>query len=143
MFVPYIFAGLALVTLIVAVWSPRWPVLKGTIDTAFFESEWDTESEGNRLTLGKKGNFYILYSYVRNGAKFQDSRIKPLWEINWQLSGSPEISGAKDYSAWYREGGTVDVHYCPLFPRWVCLEPGGYAVGIILAVASIVLFSLS
>ena len=139
-FLPYVVAGLSLATLLVAIWSLRWPRTKGTIDVSIFDREWVTESSGSEVTVEKKGKFYLAYSYSVGGALFQRSRIAPLVEIDWQFSGAPDLSNARGRAHWYREGATVDVSYCPLFPGWSCLEPGGFVITFLLGVTASILF---
>lgn len=139
-FLPYLVAAIALGTLVVAIWSLRWPRVKGTIDVSIFDREWEVESSGSETTIQKKGKFYLAYSYSVGGMSYQRSRISPLVEIDWQFSSSPDLGSARDRSRWYREGAVVDVSYCPLFPQWSCLEPGGFVVAFLLIAIAAVLF---
>lgn len=139
-FLPYLVAVIALGTLAVAVWSLQWPRVKGTIDVSIFDREWEAESSGAETTMHKKGKFYLAYSYSVGGRSYQTSRIAPLVDIDWQFSSSPDLSSARDRSHWYREGAVVDVSYCPVFPQWSCLEPGGFFVTFLLSGIAIVLF---
>ncbi len=140
-FLPYIVAAIAVAALVVAIWSLQWPRVKGTIDVSIFDREWEIEATGSETTIQNNGKFYLAYSYSVGGASYQRSRIAPLVEMNWQFSSSPDLSSARDRSRWYREGAVVDVSYCPFFPQWSCLEPGGFLVAFFLfAVAAILFF---
>lgn len=137
---PYLVAGLSLVTLFIAIWSLRWPRTKGTIDVSIFDREWAVESSGSEFTGKQHGKFYLAYSYTVGGVVFQRSRIAPLVEIEWQVSNSPDLSAARGRTYWYREGVIVDVSYCPFVPGWSCLEPGGFFVAFLLGVTAMILF---
>jgi len=139
-FLPYLVAAIAVGTLVVAIWSLQWPRVKGTIDVSIFDREWEVETTGSETTLQKRGKFYLAYSYAVEGITFQGSRISPLVEFDWQFSSSPDLSSANDRSKWYRKGASVDVSYCPFFPKWSCLEPGGFAIGFLLGVVAAILF---
>lgn len=139
-FLPYLIAALAVGTLAVAIWSLQWPRVKGTIEVSIFDTEWEVESTGSETTAQKKGRFYLAYSYSVAGIAYQSSRISPLLEFDWQVSSSPHLSSASDRSKWYREGAIIDVSYCPLNPRWSCLEPGGFAIAFLLGAAATILF---
>ena len=138
-FLPYLVAAIALGTLAVAIWSLQWPRVKGTIDVSIFDRESEVESSGFQATIQKKGKFYLAYSYSVGGTKYQRSRIAPLVEIDWQFSNSPDLSSARDRSHWYREGAVVDVSYCPFYPGWSCLEPGGFIVAGLFGVIAVIL----
>ena len=90
--------------------------------------------------MQKKGKFYLAYTYSVGGVRYQRSRIAPLVEIDWQFSSSPDFSSARDRARWYREGAVVEVSYCPAFPQWSCLEPGGFVVAFLLSAIAAILF---
>jgi hypothetical protein len=138
-FLPYLIGATTAATLGVAIWSLKWPHAKGTIDVSIFERE-ETGFSGPDGAPRKRGKFYLAYSYSVAGVSFQGARIAPLVEIDWQFSSSPDLSSARDRAYWYREGATVDVSYCPIFPRWSCLEPGGFFVAFLLGAITAVLF---
>ncbi len=135
-----IFAALSAGVLGVAIWSLYWPRVKGTIDVSIFDLEWGTDLTEDGPMVQRRGRFYLAYSYNAMGRDFQGSRIAPLFEMDWQFSGSSELGNAKGKAQWYREGLKVDVYYCPLFPSWACLEPGGFILGISLGIIAAILF---
>ena len=139
-FLAYLVTAIGLGTLVVAVWSLQWPRVKGTIDVSIFDREWEADSSGSDTTIQKKGKFYLAYSYSVGGTRYQRSRIAPLVDVDWQFSSSPDLSNARDRSQWYREGAVVDVSYCPFFPQWSCLEPGGFLVALLLSAIAAILF---
>jgi hypothetical protein len=139
-FIPYAFAGGSLVILLVAIWSRRWPRTRGMIEVSIFDREWEAESSGSKFALEKKGKFYLAYSYSVGGIAFQGSRLAPLAEFDWQVSGSADLGSAHDRAGRYREGATVEVSYCPFLPRWSCLEPGGYVSAFVFGAVAALLF---
>jgi hypothetical protein len=134
---PCFFGGLTVVTLTFAFWSMSWPTVKGTIDVSIYDREWSADASGSEVTIEKKGRFYLAYSYSVGGRAFQGSRISPLVESDWQFTGVPDLSSAHDKAQWYREGAVVDVHYCPMFPAWACLEPGGFLIAAALGLVTV------
>jgi len=138
--VPYILAALAFVAVFIALWSHRWPKVEGRVDISIFDPEWQTEVSGPQITFERRGTHHLAYTYTVGGETFQSSRIAPIANLEWQLSGSPDTSSARDDSRWYREGGTVAVYYCPFLPRWSCLEPGGFMVAALLALIGGILY---
>lgn len=137
---PYLCAGLSLVTMGIAFWSVNWPRVRGTIDISIYDREWEANSSGGRTTYEEKGKFYLLYSYTIGGMRFQGTRISLVVDIEWQVSGSPDLGSARGNSRWYREGSLVDVYYCPFYPKWACLEPGGFIFAALLSLGTVIWF---
>ena len=136
-FIAYSVAAISLATLVVAIWSLRWPRVKGLIDLSIYDREWGSDGFDGRQ---KNGKFYITYSYTVDGIGFEGTRISPLIHFEWQLSGSPDLSNSYDRSKRYREGAIVYVSYCPSLPGWSCLEPGGFFSALLLGAIAAVLF---
>lgn len=137
---PYVFAGFSLVTLAIAFWSVSWPRVKGTIDISIYDREWEASSSGNSTTFEKKGKFYLVYSYTVGALQFQGTRVSPLVDVEWQVSGSPDLGSARGRSRWYREGLVVEVYYCPFYPKWACLEPGGFIFAALIGIGTVIWF---
>ena len=134
----YLFAGGALVTYALEVWSARWPTLQGTVDSSYLGRGPAYEWEATNY-VAERGNLYVYYSYTRDGVTVQASRLRALWPINWDLGTSRRDQDLVN-SERYRTGSAVKVYYCPLWPRWVCLKPGGYLPTFVLAVAAFATF---
>jgi hypothetical protein len=141
--------ALATLALGVALWSYRWPSVKGRIDISILDQEtgWDSDHTGGRTEIARtqKDKFYLSYSYSINGVAYAGSRIAPFADVNWHLSSGGDShawSRARDKAKWYREGSAPDVYYCPIFPAWACLEPGGIFTALMLGAAAGGLFWL-
>ena len=130
-FLPLVFGAFSIVALGLAIWSFTWPRVKGTVDISIFTQDWDADASGSEIVVQKRGKLDLAYSYSIHGTAFQGSRVVPLFDVDWQLFNSPEFSRAHDLADRYREGAVVDVSYCPYFPQWACLEPGGFLAGIL------------
>jgi len=139
---PLFVLGVACATLGIAFWSHRWPRARGVVETSIFDVEWEAEGSGSRVSVEKRGRFYLAYAYSVGGREFRASRIAPLVDFDWYFTGSPQLGGARDRSMRYREGAPVDVSYCPIWPRWSCLEPGGFGAAFLLAAVAAILFAL-
>jgi len=152
-YLPLLFSlGLGLVaglTLGVAIWSLRWPFVKGRIEASFVdkESDWDDESGANATSVYQKESesLCLAYSYEVNAVRYMSGNVKPWGNSDWSLTsgggdwpGSGKIlwSGARDDAKWYRPDAVVDVYYCPQRPQWACLEPGGFLIPFLLGAAA-------
>lgn len=135
-------ALLGLALLLVGFWSQRWPKTKGIILVSIYDQEWQAETTSAGGNLEKKDTFHFAYSFVVAGQEYQSSNIKPNGDLEWSTS-TPGLSSAADRSRWYREGKSVDVYYCPLWPKLCCLEPGGILLPIVLIIASGFIFLIA
>jgi len=132
-------AGLAAVVTAVAFWSLGWPRVKGTVEESDYEETWRARGGGRGLSVEKEGRFQLKYTYSVDGVTYHGTRISPLLDLEWQVSNAPDLGNAKRNSQIYRQGTRVDVAYCPHFPKWACLEPGGFLTAILLGVIATVL----
>ncbi|HWA25228.1 MAG TPA: DUF3592 domain-containing protein [Lacunisphaera sp.] len=119
------FVGAAGASLAIAVWSLRWPSVKGTIEVSLVETTVDSRA---RLSETHE----LAYSYTVRGANFLGSNVKPWGGGSGTVvdsdSEKPLWSAARDNARWYRPGVVVDIYYCPMRPQWSCLEPGGFVL---------------
>lgn len=97
----------------VALWSLRWPSVKGRVDISIYDPH---DDPGN-------GGLSLSYSYAVAGRSFAGEKIRPL--------GFEWFGSRGRYAQRYTEGTVVDVYYCPIFPDVSCLIPGAY-IGIFL-----------
>lgn len=140
---PWVLTALALMTFGLALWSFNWPSVKGRIDISIFDQEvnWETSSTsgGTSVNRTKTDKLHLSYSYSVNGVTYHGSRISPFAEFSWHLSmggDSSAWSKARDNAKWYRESASPDVYFCPFYPRWACLEPGGLLCALVLGTAA-------
>ncbi|MBL9216302.1 MAG: hypothetical protein JNG83_12565 [Opitutaceae bacterium] len=141
------------ISLGVALWSLRWPSVKGRIEASFLDQEtgWDTTVRGSDLIVYKREteSHALAYSYEIGGVKYLGANIKPWGNHEWSLrtgsneepdSGKILWSGARDTAKGYRPDAGVDVYYCPVRPQWSCLEPGGLVIPLFLTGVALVLY---
>ena len=138
--IPYGLLMIAVGVAGVAYWSHTWPSVKGVIEVSNYDEEWQASSTHDGTSFEKAGTFDLVYSYTLDGEQRQSGRIKPMVKLNLHLTGHPKLGTARADAHWFREGSVVDVYYCPTFPSWVCLEPGGFSAAILLGVAGVVAF---
>jgi len=115
------------------------PRVKGTVEESDYEETLRARGGGRGLSVEKEGRFQLKYTYSVDGVSYQGTRISPFLDMDWQVSGAPDLGSAKRNSQIYRQGARVDVAYCPNFPKWSCLEPGGFSAAILLGVIATVL----
>ena len=87
------------------------------------------------MTLEKRDKFYLSYVYNVGGIDYASNRIAPLADLDWHIGNVD--SSARNKSRWYREGANIDVYYCPIWPAWSCLEPGGFLMTAMLVAISV------
>lgn len=105
------------------------------MNISIFDQEWEAVASKTDVRVEKQDKFYLSYSYNVAGIDYASGRIAPLVEFDWHI-GKVD-SGARNKSRWYREGAIVDVYYCPMWPAWSCLEPGGFMMTALLILASV------
>ena len=138
--IPYVLLVMSVSVAGVAFWSHTWPSVKGVIEVSIYDEEWQTSSTNEGASVEKVGEFYLLYSFTLNGEERQSNRIKPIAKLNLHITGHPKLGTVRADAHRFREGAVVDVFYCPYFPSWVCLEPGGFTAAVLLGLAGGVAF---
>jgi hypothetical protein len=120
----YLLAGIALV---VSIYSKTWPSTKGRLIDAHVEPD---RSGG---TYSESPSF--LYEFTVRDRTYRSSFIRPSGDFSWS-STIPGISSARAQIDEIINLGELTVYYCPVFPRFACLRPGGYAAAIFLSVVA-------
>lgn len=106
---PLVVGGGGLLLLAAALWSARWPSVKGIVNISIYDTDDDVVSSGKKL--------HLSYAYVVGQRAYAGSRIA--------LPGLAQAENDEQSSWRLREGVVVDVYYCPLWPKLSCLERGG------------------
>ena len=134
------------VTLAVALWSRRWPQTQGTINISVFEREsgWNFSRGvgGMRITREVDEKLHLDYSYLVDGQEYHGKLVSPIGARS-QISlggGTPVWSSARDRANAIVKACLVNMYFCPLFPKWACLEPGGFLDAATLFAFTLVLF---
>lgn len=134
--------SLAVVLAAIGMWSLRWPKVSGLIKVSIYEQEWQTESKDATTSFQKQDVHHFAYAFEVQGQEYLSSAIRPNGDLEWHTT-TPGLSSAADRSRWYREGKVVDVYYCPLWPRWSCLEPGGFFMPMVVLFAAVLMFVIA
>jgi hypothetical protein len=126
----------------IGLWSLRWPKVTGVIKVSIYDQEWQMESRGSTTSIRKQDVHHFAYSFEVHGQEYLSSAIRPNGDPEWHAT-TPGLSSAADRSRWYREGKVVDVYYCPLWPKWSCLEPGGFFMPVVVLAAAVGMFVIA
>ena len=118
----YLLAGFAFM---VSIYSKRWPSTKGQLITARVESD---RSEG-----GYSESPSILYEFVVGNRRYRSSLIRASGDFSWSTT-IPDLSSANAQIDEIINQGELTVYYCPIFPRFACLQPGGFMSSVLLLV---------
>lgn len=109
----------------VALYSKTWPSTQGRLITASVDS--DTSS--GQYTESPK----VLYEFTVGNRTYRSSLIRPSGDLSWSTT-VPELSSAQGQVDEIVNRGEPIVYYCPIFPRYACLRPGGFVAPVFLLV---------
>lgn len=115
-----------------AVYSKRWPSTSGRLIQAEVTSE---------VTIGEYSEHpSVLYEFVVAGRVYRSSLIRAFGTFSISAS-IPGFSSAAAQVADITNSKTLTVFYCPLYPGFACLKPGGVLVPTLLLLAALGLWA--
>ena len=118
----YLLAGLAFM---VSVYSKTWPSTKGRLITACVESD----RSGGQYSESSS----VLYEFVVGNRTYRSSLIRASGDFSWSTT-MPGMSSANAQIDEIINRGDPIVYYCPIFPRFAYLQPGGFVSSVFLLI---------
>lgn len=125
------FYFLALVAGTASAYSRRWPSVSGRRMRSWVEEEY----HGGHSESGA-----VCYEYEVQGRSYRSTLIRPTGDLGWSTS-VPGLSSAHETVREMSQADGFWVYYCPRWPAYACLKPGGKAMTVyLIIVASLCLF---
>ena len=119
-----IFYFLAIVAGAVSAYSRSWPSVSGHRMRSWVEEE----HHGGHSESGA-----VCYEYEVRGRSYRSTLIRPTGDLGWSTS-VPGLSSALETVREMSQADGFRVYYCPRWPAYACLKPGGEAMMIYLIV---------
>lgn len=126
--------ALTLLSVIMAIWSRKWPSTQGRL----IEAVVTPELSGGQYAESPS----VTYEYEVGGRTYRSSLIHPTGDLSWGTN-IPGVSSASLQLDDIINRGEPAVFYCPLFPRYACLRPGGLSTSLFWAVLATIFWIIA